>query len=52
MTTATLNDDAHNGDPEPLNPHMEYLHRLAEKNRERAEQRAAIDALREQMRRR
>lgn len=50
--TTTLNDDAHNGDPEPLNPHMEYLARLAEKNRERAEQAAAIDAMRERLRRR
>lgn len=50
--TTTLNDDAHNGDPEPLNPHMEYLHWLAEKNRERAEQAAAIDAMRERLRRR
>lgn len=50
--TTTLNDDAHNGDPEPLNPHMEYLRQLAEKNRERAEQAAAIDAMRERLRRR
>lgn len=40
--TTTLNDDAFDGDPEPLNPHAEYLHRLAEKNRERAEQAADI----------
>lgn len=50
--TTTLNDDAFDGDPEPLNPHTEYLNRLAEKNRERAEQAAAIDALRERLRRR
>lgn len=31
--TTTLNDDAHNGDPEPLNPHHEYLERCAERAR-------------------
>ncbi|ETT26914.1 hypothetical protein RR21198_0013 [Rhodococcus rhodochrous ATCC 21198] len=50
--TTTIDDDAHNGEPEPLNPHAEYLTRLAEKNRERAEQAAAIDAMRERLRRR
>lgn len=50
--TTTLNDDAHNGEPEPLNPHAEYLTRLAEKNRERAAQAEKIDAMRERLRRR
>jgi hypothetical protein len=44
------NDDAVNTEPEALNPHLEYLERLAAKNRERAKQAREIDAIRADMR--